>query len=253
LLDNVRLNQARKTGAERFFECGRIFWEHDGAAYELNAVTFIVLNDERKRSWLSREKTDYFRAKNHIEVLARMAGFDLSEEEYLPVSGSHSTWQEGHSATVGGLEKGFEARMGLLSPFLLKAFDIEGSAVAGVFAFLPDRLLEIDRPVRMRPVSHFPAAERDLALVVPEEVPAGTVRRRLLGIAREAAGSLFVVESVESFDLYRGQGLPAASKSLAFSLTFRADDRTLTDQEVNGVFQAIQRRILEETEFTIRQ
>jgi phenylalanyl-tRNA synthetase beta chain len=45
---------------------------------------------------------------------------------------------------------------------------------------------------------------------------------------------------VEIFDVYRGEGLPAGHKSLAFSLVFRAEDRTLTDEEVNRVFTAVQ-------------
>ncbi len=77
-----------------------------------------------------------------------------------------------------------------------------------------------------RPVSRFPPADIDLALVVDEAVPAGAVERTL----RTAAGDL--VESVELFDVYRGPSVRSGARSLAFHLRFRALDRTLTDGEV---------------------
>lgn len=252
LLDNIKLNQARKTGASRFFETGRIFRDCDGKACELNAVAFCIVNDEKGRSWMKREPADFYLAKSHIEALSRLAGVDLSEAEFGPVAMNNLAWQDGHSAAVGGLELGFEARMGLISPFLLKSLGIEGTVVAGVFSFLPQKLPS-ETSHQFRPISPFPAAERDLALVVGEDVPAGTVRSALQRVARKAAGTHFQVEAVEPFDVYRGKGLPEGRKSLAFALTFRAPDRTLTDEEVNAVFKTIQEQIVQEADYQIRQ
>lgn len=253
LLDNIRLNQARKTGATRFFECGRIFRESGGKVCELNAVAFAIAADQKRR-WLSRESADFYQAKSHVRILARLAGFDLADDEFGPPPLNITAWQEGHSAAVedSGDGRGFEARLGLLSPFLLKSFDIEGNVIAGIFAFLPESMPDTDQPRRYRPVSQFPAAERDLALLVPESIAAGVARRDLLRISRETAGEKFGVEAVEPFDVYHGEGLPGGKKSLAFALTFRAAGRTLTDQEVNEVFNQIQQRISKETDFAVR-
>lgn len=253
LLDNVRLNQARKTGAGGFFECGRVFRDVDGKVSELNAVAFMMVDDEKSRTWMKREKGDFFLAKKHVEILARMAGIDLSNGTFAPVKLNNAAWQDGHSAVAGDfLSQGFEARMGLISPFLLKTYDIEGTAVAGILEFLPEILADEEKPRLFKPFSLFPAAERDLALLTAKETPAGEVRRELWRIARAATPATFDLEAVEPFDLYEGKGLPEGKKSLAFSLTFRASDRTLTDEEVNGVFQTIQNKIVEETAFTIR-
>jgi phenylalanyl-tRNA synthetase beta chain len=250
----VKLNQARKTGATRFFECGRIFREVDGVVYELASVAFVMINDPRQRTWRTREKADFFLSRRHVEVLARMAGIDLAAEEFRPVTGTNSAWQEGHSAAAGDLSRGFEVRMGLLSPFLLKANDIEGEAVAGVFEVLPEHFEKATgETLRFKPFSLFPAAERDLALVIPQEVPAERARRDLQSAAEKAVGGKFAVEKVEPFDVYQGKGLPEGHKSVAFALTFRATDRTLTDEEVNQVFGAVQKAITTETEFAIRQ
>lgn len=252
LLGNLKLNQDRKTGVSRLFETGRVFRELEDGVCEVTSVSFVILNDPRQSTWLARENADFYHARKYVEVLARLAGIDLAAEEVHPIALGSSAWQEGQSAAVGELAGGFEGRMGLISPFLLRSYDIEGSVIAGVLEILPSRL-EAPRPVPVyRPFSAFPAAERDLGLVVADDLPAETVRRTLWATGREIAGSKFAVEAVECFDVYRGKGLPEGKKSLAFSLVFRATDRTLTDDEVNGVFSGIQEKITAETEFTIR-
>ncbi len=75
-------------------------------------------------------------------------------------------------------------------------------------------------------MSRFPSSDVDLALVVEEAIPAGAVERTL----RAAGGEL--LETVQLFDVYRGDSVPDGSRSLAFRLRFCALDRTLTDQEV---------------------
>jgi phenylalanyl-tRNA synthetase beta chain len=99
----------------------------------------------------------------------------------------------------------------------------------------------------------MPAALRDLALVVDAATPAADVQKALAKIARAAMGNAFAVESITVFDLYTGTGLPEGKKSLAFNLVFRAADRTLTDDEVNAVFQKIQSELETGTPYQIRK
>ena len=88
-----------------------------------------------------------------------------------------------------------------------------------------DRPLDEQFPAPV--LSAFPALHQDIALVVDESTPAEDVRK----VVEEGAGEL--LESVELFDVFRGEQLGEGKKSLAFSLLFRAGDRTLTDEEVN--------------------
>ena len=81
---------------------------------------------------------------------------------------------------------------------------------------------------------------RDLALVVPAATPAAEVQKALAKHARAAAGNAFALEAVEIFDVYTGKGVPEGHKSFAYALTFRAPDRTLTDDEVNAAFTKVQ-------------
>ncbi len=79
----------------------------------------------------------------------------------------------------------------------------------------------------------YPAVHQDLAVVVPDETPAAAVREAVLG----AGGEL--LRSAEVFDLYRGEQLGEGQKSLALRLSFRAPDRTLTDEEVAPLRESI--------------
>jgi phenylalanyl-tRNA synthetase beta chain len=81
-------------------------------------------------------------------------------------------------------------------------------------------------PRTYRPVSRFPASAIDLAFVVDERVPAGAV----LATLRNTAGDL--AERVELFDVFRSEAIGAGRVSLAFTVSFRAPERTLTDEEV---------------------
>jgi phenylalanyl-tRNA synthetase beta chain len=112
--------------------------------------------------------------------------------------------------------------------------------LAGVFTILPERLSAPRARARARELSLYPAALRDIALVVAGSARAGDVRRDVARAAAAAAAGAFSVESVEVFDVYEGKGLAEGKKGLALSLVFRSPSRTLTDDEVNGALRRIQ-------------
>jgi phenylalanyl-tRNA synthetase beta chain len=136
---------------------------------------------------------------------------------------------------------------------MLRARGVAGNVLAAVFAILPEHLPSAATRSRFREFSLFPAALRDLALVVDIGTPAGTVRADLARIAAAKLGGGFALESIDIFDLYEGEGLPPGKKSLAFSLVFRSDSRTLTDDEVNGVLAAIKAELEGTTAYQLRK
>ena len=87
------------------------------------------------------------------------------------------------------------------------------------------------------PVPRFPAALRDLAVIVDEASPAEKVEQEI----RAGGGGL--LREVNLFDLYRGNSIPPGTKSLAYSLSYLAEDRTLTDKEVDKAHKKIADRL----------
>ena len=135
--------------------------------------------------------------------------------------------------------------LGELHPSVVEAFDLEGRAVGLEIELEP--VLAIDLPRRARPLPRFPAVNRDLGVVVAEELEAAALLRTI----KEAGGEL--LESADAFDEYRGSQLPAGRKSVAFSMTFRSPERTLTDVEVDARLEAIRAALRQQHQATFRQ
>lgn len=253
LLDALKLNQSRGVPVTRLCETGRIFVERNGQNFECVAVGFVMAEPLGERAWLTRPAPDFYTVKHHMMALAAAAGIDLARQPLAPVTGPSFGWQEGHSATAGEIAHGWIARFGLLNLSMVKSFGLEGKIYGGVFAILPEKISAATTRRRYADFSLFPAALRDLALIVDVATAADEVRKALAKIARTAAGNAFALENVSVFDLYQGKGLPEGKKSLAFSLVFRAPDRTLTDDEVNVVFTKIQDELAKTTGYVIRK
>jgi len=253
LLESLKLNQSRGVVVSRLAEAGRIFLERDGQLWECAAVAFIMAESVGDRSWLRREAPDFFAAKHHVEILASSGGIDLDRQPLVAVDDSGSAWQRGHAVSAGGLAHGWTAAFGLLDLAGVKALGVEGKVYAGIFAALPEKIAGGTARRRFKPFGLYPAAFRDLAIVVDAATPSDEVRKALAKAARGAVGAAFSLESVQVFDVYRGQGLPEGKKSLAFSLVFRAEDRTLTDDEVNVAFQKLQHELTTTGGYVVRK
>ena len=253
LLETLQLNQSRGNPVARLFETGRVFMEHNGTVHECAGVGFILAENPKSRAWLARPAPDFYAVKHHLEVVAAEAGVDLSAQSLVPVSGAYWGWQEGQAAAAGDLKLGWTARFGLLNLAMVRAAGIEGKVWAGMFAILPEKLTAGAARRRYQNFSLQPAALRDLALVVDAARHAEEVRQLLLQVARAAvAGGAFAVESIDIFDVYQGTGLPEGKKSVAFALSFRSAERTLTDEEVNVVFAKIQQAVAADGTISVR-
>jgi phenylalanyl-tRNA synthetase beta chain len=134
--------------------------------------------------------------------------------------------------------------LGELHPSVVDAFDLEGRAVGLELELEP--VLAVDLPRRARPLPRFPAVNRDLGVVVTEAVEAAALLRTIHG----AGGEL--LESATAFDEYRGSQVPEGCKSVAFTMTFRSPERTLTDAEVDGRLEAIKGALAQEHQATFR-
>lgn len=251
LLEVLRLNQSRKTGAFRFFETGRVFRELGGKAVEMIAVAFLECSGGQPRSWRARPQDDFFAAKKRLETLASYAGYDLAKFPIRDIAEDNPAWQKGHSAAYEEPKAGFFARVGLMSLARVKAMDVQGEVTAGILCVLPERIRDSKR-VKFKPTSQFPASSKDLALVVDASERASSVVSAVSRIASQTSAG-FAVEQIDVFDVYEGAGLPEGKKSIGVSLSFRAMDRTLTDKEVNGAFEAMQKEIRATTSYSIRE
>jgi phenylalanyl-tRNA synthetase beta chain len=125
---------------------------------------------------------------------------------------------------------------GELHPNIADKYDLGDRAVLvaeldldGLLAAVPDRHAYTRVP-------RYPAALRDIAVIVPEDIAAERVEAEI-----RAAGELLA--DVRLFDIYRGDSIPAGTKSLAYALAYQADDRTLVEKEVDKAHKKIEDRL----------
>ncbi len=157
---------------------------------------------------------------------ARLAG-DVLGVEILASQGQHQAFHPGRAAQLTLRSGEVVGYAGELHPKLLAAQDMPARSVA--FELNADALFDAAADVIVaRHISTYPVATQDVALVVPRDIPSDEVLHAL----REGAGEL--LEDVALFDVYEGKGIEDGKKSLAFSLRFRADDRTLTADEASA-------------------
>ena len=117
--------------------------------------------------------------------------------------------------------------------------------IAEIDLDLVDRLA--DPHYRFRPIAKFPPVERDLAVIVDEDIAAA----QLLDIVRAAGGS--ALQNCGIFDIYRSEAIGQGKKSVAISMEFRLADRTLTDEEVAAKTQRILNKLIGEVGASLRE
>ncbi|HVD37498.1 MAG TPA: phenylalanine--tRNA ligase subunit beta, partial [Solirubrobacterales bacterium] len=248
LLDVAARNTARGTDALALFESARVYLEGEGKfagdrpspVAEPQRLAAIAVGSLSPRSWRGGgEVADFFALKGVAEALASGLGVELAfspaEEPFL---------HPGRSAavSVGGAPAGW---LGEVHPLVCRTWDLD--AAAGFELDLAPLLAAATLGEETyEDVTTFPAVYQDLAVVVPAETPASTVREAILG----AGGEL--LQAAEVFDLYEGEQVGEGRKSLALNLEFRAPDRTLTDEEVGGLREQIKAK-LDEIGGTLRE
>lgn len=182
----------------------------------------VVLTGQREPPgwWGPGRPADWSDAVAAAHLVAEAAGVTLVVD-----ADTHAPWHPGRCArlSVSGVTVG---HAGELHPAVCQAFDLppRTCAMEVDLSLLGSRLAPAPAPV----LHTQPVALQDVALVVEDSVPAAAVRAALV----DGAGDL--LDDVVLFDAYRGDPVPAGSVSLAFSLRFRAADRTLTSDEVTA-------------------
>jgi phenylalanyl-tRNA synthetase beta chain len=241
LLQTLRYNQEHLDAPLRLFEVGRAFLPRNNELPEERELAAGVVSGPRSEpSWLEQEGyLDFFDAKGMLSSALDRMGIAAT---YQPAD--DPTCQPGRCARVfaGKIELGI---LGEVHPEVRAGFDLKAQPVV-LFEMQLDRILNVEQQVRpgFRPISRFPAATRDLALIVAADVPAGRVQAIL--------GSYRTVETVELFDVYTGDNIPAGTKSLAWHVHFRSPERTLTNEEVSRIVDGLLRTLEREVGATLR-
>jgi phenylalanyl-tRNA synthetase beta chain len=240
LLETARRNGAVREERVHIFEVGRVFLPTDASLpQEPLRAGLLVAGPWDEDSWLrSSAVVDYFLVKGLVDRIAAGLHCSLVYDSPDPgprpgaaVSGpapAEPFLHPGKSAVVATTDGRIVGWVGEVHPLVAQSYDLKPPVVAAELDLEP--MFAASAHVRMfRDLMAFPVVEQDFALVVDTAVPAAAVVESL----RSSGGEL--LEDIRVFDLYEGAQVAAGKKSLALRLSFRAPDRTLSEEEVNGL------------------
>ena len=247
LLQSVAYNEAHGTANVHLYEIGTLFHGRENASLpkERRSLAGVLAGAWGDDTWAQRhEPLRFFDGKGIVEEL--LAQLRVEKVRFRPVEGdAYAFLQPGRAAEVlsGGTVLGW---VGEIHPEVRDAYDISTPVTA--FEFNLDTVLrEAHDQAAYRSYSTYPAVEMDLAIVVDEDITCETLVQRL----SSAGGKL--LRDVRLFDVYRDEErLGAGKKSMAFSLTYRADDHTLTSDEVEKVHGKLVTKVCKATGGEVR-
>ncbi len=248
LIGNIVYNVSHDNRAFRLFETSRVFLNGSnlpGPLPEERNHLAAILYKEKMRSLYKDDTPDFFVVKGVIEAL-----FDsLRITAYSFARSTEPFLHPGQSAdiSVGGLKIGY---VGALSPVIVDRLDIKAQRPSIILMELDIDLLsppaQSMKMLRYCPLPRYPYSERDTALVIDESLESSEIVALLKSYSSE------MIEGITLFDVYQGKNIPEEKKSLAFSIRYRAPDRTLKDEEVDALHNQIVRFIIEKTGGYIR-
>ena len=247
LLRSVAYNQSRGVKNVQLYEAGAVFFAAEGRKQpkERRRLAGVLAGAMGDTGWNAAPAPfDFFDGKGAIENLARELA--LPKLRFKPLSAEEAPHlQPGRAAAVlsGGAELGW---VGELHPLAVEAFEADAPVVA--FELDVEALAKASRPARdYRDVPTFPAVSMDVAFVVDE----GVAHEKLVQCMTSAGGKL--LEDARLFDVYRDEErLGAGRKSMAYALTYRATDRTLTSDEVDKAHERLVKKVCTATGAEVR-
>jgi phenylalanyl-tRNA synthetase beta chain len=243
LLDALRHNIARQNSDLALFEIGRVFFQVDGKFKEERRLALAMTGRRFASFWSGADrdaKIDLFDLKGALEEFLEQ--FGLRGVSWTPRDDGQSFFLESAGIQLGKLALG---EMGRLSPLLQKRYDLRDAVFLAELNF--EQILARRTPAKtFKPLPMFPAIRRDVAMLVPE----ATAHEAIVNVVKQTRPAN--LEKFEVFDVFRGQNIPAGQKSVAYAFTYRNDEKTLTDAEVNSAHEKLVEQFKQNLHATVR-
>ena len=233
MLDILSRNNAYHNKNVKLYELAKIYLPTEGQ----------VLPEEPKMLVLGTygEGASFFTLKGQLEAI--FTGLRVKKATYTAVK-DNPTYHPGRCAlvSVDGVDLGY---IGQIHPLVTQNYGMDVDVYCAEISFT--KLFDLRLPdVTYTPLPKYPSVSRDLSLICDEAITVAQVE----DVITAAAGKL--LRGVKLFDIYRGKGVAEGKKSMAFSLELRADDRTLTDADSEGVISKVLTALSEKLGATLR-
>lgn len=240
LLQTLAYNQKRQQSRLKFFEMGLVFERQDNETQQTPMIGGAIVGSVNAPSWSGDDRAvDFFDLKGDVETLLSMSHVQ-DAVRFEPVQ--MTVFHPGQAAAIYHQDR-CVGYLGQLHPGLAKTAGVSGK----VYLFQ----LELNVILRQKipaaeAISKFPEVQRDLAFVVADELPVQALLDALSTVESPW------LQSIELFDIYRGQGIADDQKSIALTIKLQHPERTLQDEEVEALVQAYIAAATEKVDASLR-
>ena len=227
-LEAIAYNINRKQSNLKLFEFGKTYHDYSGNREESKHLALFVSGDRTNESWnVSVNKSDFFYLKGIISSVLQRLGISRFKESAV----KNDYYSEGISLGLGKVNL---VDFGLIKKPILKHFDISQPVLFADFNW--DNILKVisNNIIKFKDIPKYPEVRRDFALLLDENVTFDSI----LTIAKQSEKQL--LKSVNLFDVYQGNNLPAGKKSYAVSFTLQDENKTLTDKQIDKIMNKLQ-------------
>jgi phenylalanyl-tRNA synthetase beta chain len=241
VLTAVALNLRHQQPSVRLFEIARTYERRDGGTAESRWVALALSGVRGESAWYRPvEPADVYDAKGLAEHALRALGVTTT----VGTAGSLAGFEDDCHGTLVLADGTVVAEFGEVAAGVRAAFDVGEPVFAAVIA-LDEVAVRAGVSLRYEALPRYPAVQRDVAFVI--DASSEATAAQIEAAMRERAGAL--LRGLTLFDVFR---FPDGRRSLAWRLTFQAEDRTLTDEEINAIQERVAREVTERCRVTWR-
>lgn len=244
LLDVVAYNQARTIRDVNVFELSDVASTQGTRMHLAMAISGMI----QETKWCDAKiPSDFYTAKGLLELMLDRLGIALQRVTFKENTMDTTHFHPYQSAQIY-IGKDCIGILGTIHPQYAKAVDVK-DVVMMELDF--DALVSIKKSkIKFTPISKYPSVQRDLAFVIDRDLPVQNVKNVILKHGRVQKEN--VIRSVEVFDVYQGEHVKETEKSVALRIVFQSDTHTLTEQEINGLFEEINQAIQKDCNAQLR-
>ena len=241
-LESIAYNLNRKNNNLRFFEFGKTYSTSAPGKYiETEHLCLYLTGNTHENSWRNKgQKADFYLLKGISANILQLLGASLPVFKPL----QHAKFESGLEGNTG---KQNVLQLGIVSKKMLNRFDIKQPVMFAVFNWeIVIEQKDADKTI-FREIPKFPSVQRDLAIVVPRQLPYETVEQTVKKI------KLDKLRDIRLFDIFESEKIGEDKKSMAISFTFSDEEKTLTDKEIDSFMTRIINTFEKDLEADVRK
>ena len=236
MLTSISTNYNRRNKEAHLFEIGKVYLPKELPLKELPVEREVL-------TIAMYGNVDFYDAKGAFENIFNELGM-INKVEYSPLE-TLSYMHPGRTAIITDEKNDEIGYVGEIHPQIASNYEIETRVYFGVLYI--DKLVEIANfDISYKSLPKFPTMQRDIAMLVKDEINVKEIEK----IIKAKGGKL--LESVKLFDVYKGEQIEKGYKSVAYSILFRSNEKTLTDEEVNSPMKKILKELEEKLQAQLR-